>query len=529
MRADLTPSILLSGVWAPSIGTASYDKTAPATREPLGSFPLSPWSELDRALDAGVAAFAEVRDTDPAELARFLEGMAGLIERDADRLAEVAHQETALPLAPRLRDVELARATGQLRDAARSAVDRTWTQPTLSPEQRIASYLAPIPGPIVVFGPNNFPFAFNSVSGGDFAAAVATRHPVIAVANPGHPNTTALLGGLAAEALAATTLPAALVQLVYGMAREDGLRLVGDQRIAATAYTGSRRSGLALKEQADRAGKPIYLELSSVNPVLVLEGALVERSEEIADALADSALLGGGQFCTSPGLLFAPSTDAGERFVAALTTRLTGSPAATLLDDRGREHLEETYETWHSAGAELVGRSDHETSWCRYPNTVMSVGASQFIAEAKALQTEAFGSMVLVVRFDDVDELAECARSLEGSLTGSIFSSTSGEDDDAVDHVGPILRDRVGRLLNDKVPTGVAVVPAMNHGGPFPSTGHPGFTAVGAPASLRRFGMLQCFDSVRVSRLPVELQPDNPLGVERFVDGSWTTAPTGWG
>ena len=70
---------------------------------------------------------------------------------------------------------------------------------------------------------------------------------------------------------------------------------------------------------------------------------------------------------------------------------------------------------------------------------------------------------------------------------------------------------------------GVAVSPAMNHGGPFPATGHPGFTAVGIPASLHRFAMLQCYDNVRSPRLPALLQDKNPNpDAWRCIDGTWT-------
>ena len=111
---------------------------------------------------------------------------------------------------------------------------------------------------------------------------------------------------------------------------------------------------------------------------------------------------------------------------------------------------------------------------------------------------------------------------LEGNLTGSFYSDTRGSDDALHDRLEPLLRPRVGRLLNDKMPTGVAVSPAMNHGGPYPSTGHPGFTAVGIPASLRRFAMLQCFDQVRPGRLPAVLRDEPPHDrVWRLVDGEW--------
>jgi NADP-dependent aldehyde dehydrogenase len=127
---------------------------------------------------------------------------------------------------------------------------------------------------------------------------------------------------------------------------------------------------------------------------------------------------------------------------------------------------------------------------------------------------------------EDLDQAAEVIDHLEGNLTGCIYSHSGDADEAAYQQLAPRLRQRVGRLLNDKMPTGVAVSPAMNHGGPFPATGHPGFTAVGIPASLRRFAMLQCYDNVRPHRLPAALQDQNPNGsMWRLIDGRWTQDP----
>jgi NADP-dependent aldehyde dehydrogenase len=68
----------------------------------------------------------------------------------------------------------------------------------------------------------------------------------------------------------------------------------------------------------------------------------------------------------------------------------------------------------------------------------------------------------------------------------------------------------------------------MNHGGPFPATGHPGFTAVGIPASLRRFAMLECYDNVRSQRLPPWLADAAPNDTMwRYVDGKWMQGAVG--
>ena len=155
------------------------------------------------------------------------------------------------------------------------------------------------------------------------------------------------------------------------------------------------------------------------------------------------------------------------------------------------------------------------------PNDPLPANESPSDASAGS---EAFGNCSLLLVADDVAQVCQIADRMEGNLTGCIYSHTAGEDDEAYDRIAPRLRRRVGRLLNDKMPTGVAVSPAMNHGGPFPSTGHPGFTAVGIPASLRRFAMLECFDNVPDQRLPHLLRDRNPGAAWRLIDGRWTQA-----
>jgi NADP-dependent aldehyde dehydrogenase len=159
----------------------------------------------------------------------------------------------------------------------------------------------------------------------------------------------------------------------------------------------------------------------------------------------------------------------------------------------------------------------------RFGNTLLRVDGDRFLANPHALQTEAFGNASLFVVVHDAAQAGQVIESLDGNLTGSIYSDTAGSDNEVHAALAPALRRRVGRLLNDKMPTGVAVSPAMQHGGPYPATGHPGFTAVGIPASLRRFSMLQCYDNVRPARLPAVLRDTNPNGPSwRLIDGTWT-------
>jgi len=522
--------VLVAGAWRPSTGTDSFWALNPATGERLGDYPVSDWAEIDACLTSAAEAADASAVHDPAVLAAFLEAMAGILDDRSSELVEIAHAETALPGSPRLAEGELPRTTDQLRQAAEAARSRSWKRPVISPASRIASMRESLPGVVCVFGPNNFPFAFNSIGGGDFAAAVATGHPVLGKANPGHPGTTRRLAESAAEAAAEAGLPPGFVQLVYRVHHSDGARLVADPRVGATAYTGSRRAGLALKSAAEGAGNLMYLELSSVNPVVLLPGAWAERGSGVVEELVASALNGTGQFCTSPGLIFVLGGPDTPAIRAAFTSALDAAPVGVLLGRGVAEGLAAATKTWSAAGATVITRAPAPGGpACRHPNTLMEVSGRSFLANRAALQTEAFGNMSLLVICADIGELTRCLRALEGNLTGSVYSASDGRDDDAAVEVSQALRPRVGRLLNDKVPTGVAVVPAMNHGGPYPATGHPGFTAVGIPASLERFTMLQCFDNVRDHRLPLELRADNPLGLVRSVDGVATAEPVTWG
>src|SRR5262249_23638588 len=257
---------------------------------------------IESAVKAAARAAQAVAHWPGERFARFLERYADRVETRAADLTAVAHLETALVVEPRLAKAELPRTTNQLRQAAAAAREGSWLRPIIDVKANIRSVFAPI-GPVVVFGPNNFPFAFNGVSGGDFAAAVAAGNPVIAKGHSSHPGTTRLFAEEAHHAARETEMPPGFVQLLYRTDHADGERLVSHPLVGATGYTGARETGLVLKAAADRAGKPIYLELSSINPVVVLPGALAERAAAIVDDFLGSCLMGAGQFCTNPGLV----------------------------------------------------------------------------------------------------------------------------------------------------------------------------------------------------------------------------------
>ncbi len=518
--------ILIAGAWRESPNPAGELRIEdPSTREPLPQvYPVTGQAETEEAIAAGKQAALAMRDVTPARRADFLEAFADTMEAEADSLVDMAHRESGLPREPRLASIELPRTTDQLRQAAGAARDGSWRMATIDTQTNIRSILGPLEAPVAVFGPNNFPFAFNSAAGGDFAAAIAAGNPVIAKANTSHPGTTRLLADAAFRTVTRLNLPPAMIQLVYRTPRDVGALLVSHPDMGATGFTGSKYAGLQLKAAADKAGKPIYLEMSSVNPVFLLSGALEERSEAIATEFFTSCAMGAGQFCTNPGLVILPDNDAGNRFTTQTQALFAAGAPQVLLGAAGPDDIAQAVQVLQDHGATVItGGTKADIQGYAYQNTLLTVSGDQFLQEAAALQTEAFGTVSLLVKARDASQMAAIAQQMEGNLTGCIYSHTDRQDEGDYQMVAAALRSRVGRLLNDKMPTGVAVVPSMNHGGPFPATGHPGFTAVGIPASLTRFTALHCYDEVRPHRLPLELQDPNPTGqMWRRIDGTWT-------
>ncbi len=525
--------VLLAGTWTEAQCVEGPNDTFRAVNPVTGGllapkYPVSCWSDIDEALDAGLEASWALRDLGSKPLADFLVGYGRAIDDHAEEIAIQASLETGLPEQSRFLEIEIPRTTDQLFQAAHAALESSWKLPTIDRPTNIRSQQVALGKPVVIFGPSNFPLAFNAISGGDFAAAIAAGNAVIAKAHPLHPGTTKLLAELALLQLEKAGLPSETVQMLYHCTQNDGVRLASNRRVGAFAHTGSREAGLQLKAAADQAGIPIFLEMSSLNPVVILAGALRENLDGLVDQLVGSALLASGQFCTNPGLVLLIAGDETEDFIERVAAEYDETTPDVLLSQQGLDSLHEAVAALAEAGAEIStgGEPIGGAGGFRHQNTLLRVDGERFIEAPEALQREAFGNATLCVVAADESELTRIVDLLEGSLAGAVYSARSGADDALVEVITPKLEGRVGRLLNDKMPTGVAVVPSMVHGGPFPATGHHGFTSVGLPASMRRFSRPLCYDGVRANRLPPELKDISPIpGLWRFVDGRWMKTP----
>ncbi|HIG17084.1 MAG TPA: aldehyde dehydrogenase family protein, partial [Candidatus Handelsmanbacteria bacterium] len=180
---------------------------------------------------------------------------------------------------------------------------------------------------------------------------------------------------------------------------------------------------------------------------------LAERSEAIADEFGTSCLMGTGQFCTNPGIVVLQKGPSTDEFMGQVKERFDAAPVGTLLAEGVESGMSRSVATLQQAGAELLtGGSAGAGTGFSYSNTLLTVSGAQFLQDPESLQTEAFGNESLFIVVDDLDQGCEVARHFEGNLTGCVYTDSGGSDDDAYDRIAPLLRRKVGRLLNDKMP-----------------------------------------------------------------------------
>jgi 2,5-dioxopentanoate dehydrogenase len=490
------------------------------TGEPFGpAWPSHGAEDVALACAAAETAFDIYRETEPAVRADLLERIGAEILALGDGLIDVAIRETSLPR-PRL-ESERGRTIGQLRLFADVVRRGDWmglridqALPNRQPFPRPDLRLRMIPlGPVAVFGASNFPLAF-STAGGDTASALAAGCPVVLKGHPAHPGTDAAVAGAIQAAVEACGLPAGVFSHLMGPSNELGAALVCDPRIAAVGFTGSRRGGLMLLElaQAREVPIPVYAEMSSINPVLLLPEALKARGEALGSAFVASLTLGAGQFCTKPGLVLAIMGEGLGAFIAAAIEALSASAPATLLT-RG---ISEAYErgvaalAHHPATDQLVGGLGANGP------ALFSCAASDFIA-APTLHEEVFGPAALVVHARDAAELETVLRAVEGQLTTTIHMDP--DDEPFARTLLPLLERKAGRTLANGWPTGVEVTDAMVHGGPYPATSDSRTTSVGSLA-INRFLRPVAYQNLPPGLLPPALRDDGPARMPRLVNGT---------
>lgn len=504
---------------------------APARHENLtDEFANVSAEEANLAVEKAADAFSVYAKLPPAKRAEFLDTIASELEALGDALVERAVLESGLPTG-RISG-ERGRTTGQLRLFANLLREGSWVDARINPalpdrqplpRTDLRQMLVPL-GPVVVFGASNFPLAF-SVAGGDTASALAAGCPVVVKAHPSHPGTSSLVGQAIIAAAEKTGMPDGVFSLLHADT-DVAQQLVAHPAIKAVGFTGSRAGGLALLRVAQERPEPIpvYAEMSAVNPVVILPGAISQpegpkSATSVAAGLAASVTLGVGQFCTNPGLTFlldSPSTDA---FLETVAEKIRASAPATMLNTGiCQAYQKGVQQNRIVPGVHVLAEADTDadSNQTQGRPIILRTTAPIFLS-SEFLSEEVFGPSSLIVVCETEAELVDCLTILEGQLTATIYATTDELKASPVDWIS-LLQAKAGRVLFGGFPTGVEVSEAMTHGGPFPATSDSRSTSVGTGAILR-FVRPFTYQSFPDDLLPSALQNANPLGIWRNVDG----------
>lgn len=456
-------------------------------------------ADLERACALAWQAFQPYRALPIERRAAFLDAIGEAILAIGDELIVRAMAESGLPR-PRL-EGERGRTVNQLKMFARHIREGKFldivieaAEPERAPLPKPALRRRNVPvGPVAVFGASNFPLAF-SVAGGDTASALAAGCPVIVKAHSAHPGTSELVGRAVQKAAQETGMPDGVFSMLFGAGSVIGQGLVEDPRIAAVGFTGSRAGGTALMKTAAARPRPIpvYAEMSSINPVILLPGALNERGAEIGKAFVASLTMGAGQFCTNPGLVLALECDGLSAFLSSAAEALGAAAAQTMLTKGICEaYARGVQQLGGQAGVRRVmqGQAGSATQG---QAALFETSAADFL-KTPAMHEEVFGAASLVVRCASLAELEQVVAHLEGQLTASMHIAAS--DKPVAAALVPQLELMAGRIVINGFGTAVEVCPAMVHGGPYPSTSDGRTTSVGTLA-IQRFLRPVCYQSL---------------------------------
>ncbi len=482
--------------------------------------------EINRAVALASSAFEQFKTVDGARKAAFLRAIAEEIMNLGDDLIDTYCSETGLPEG-RAKG-ERGRTVFQLQSFADLVAEGAWVEATIdtaipdrtpAPKPDLRRMNVPI-GPVVVFGASNFPLAY-STAGGDTAAALAAGCPVIVKSHPMHAGTGELVASAISKAAQRTEMPEGVFSNLNSSGIEVGQQLVQHAQVKAVGFTGSIKGGRALLDLAAKRPEPIpvFAEMGSINPVILLPDALKTRGIELAKTYANSITLGTGQFCTNPGLLLAIEDQSLDAFINTLASELLEIAPSCMLHPNIKKAYDTNKERLTSQSEVTVIAEYTESLQTNYAGQVISkVTGSQFIANP-TLHHEVFGPSSLIVVCKDKQELESVVANLEGQLTGTILGNNLEINE--YNYLLSLLSNKVGRIIFNGVPTGVEVCPSMVHGGPYPSSTDARFSAVGT-SSIKRWVRPFSYQNWPNELLPIELKNENSLGILRLVNNVLT-------
>jgi alpha-ketoglutaric semialdehyde dehydrogenase len=505
-----------------SKGESTFQAVDPANGQLMDPYFYSAnVDEINTAVDLAVSAFPLFSRLSISRRAKFIREIGVEILNDSDSILARYVCESGLS---KLRgQAELRRTVFQLNSYAEAllkgeilGLSIDFADDQVVPPRPDLRKMNMAIGPVVVFGASNFPLAY-STAGGDTASAFAAGCPVIVKAHPLHPGTSELVATCIARAAKRTDMPEGVFSHLLDSGFEVGQQLVMHSGIKAVGFTGSFRGGMALAELANKRKEPIpvFAEMGSVNPLIILPSVLSLEMDDVTTKIAHSVTNDAGQFCTKPGIVFLERGQKMDQVALELIRKIKNTEPKTMLGAEIHSAFNSGIDAFSKLLEYQASLTEEAIPYGSAAPAAFEIDQDRFMQEERFYQ-ELFGPYTLIVRYKDDKGLHACLNRLRGQLTCAVFGAV--EELRSQTELLILLQENAGRVIVNGVPTGVSVCPSMHHGGPYPATTDARFSAVGSDA-IARFLRPVCFQNYPQELLPEVLRDINMYNLYRRVNG----------
>ncbi|KAA0588446.1 phenylacetaldehyde dehydrogenase [Azospirillum lipoferum] len=416
------PAHFIDNEWVESTGNAQIEVIDPSTSKIIGHIADATAEDIDRAVRAARAAFDDGRwsGLPPIRREAAINRLADLIEANADEFAELEAIDNGKPRAMAAA-VDVPGTVAQLRYMAGWAtkISGEVVDPLSAPTGAFHGYVRR--EPIGVAGqiiPWNFPLLMAALKIAPALAAGCTL-----VLKPAEQ--TSLTALRLADMVLEAGFPAGVVNVVTGDGRIAGDALVRHPLVDKIAFTGSTEVGKIINRTATDTLKRVTLELGGKSPVIVMPDVELESA---AAGAAGAIFFNAGQVCVAGSRLFA-HRDIYDRFLdgvvdasKAWTPRPSLDPTARMGPVVSREQHERVLryiDEGRRAGATVMTGGDAPAAEGYYLNPTVLADVNP---QMSVVREEIFGPVVVVQRFDDLDEVAAAANDTAFGLGASIWT-----------------------------------------------------------------------------------------------------------